>query len=188
MKSKGKRILVIVDFQNDFVTGCMANRFTRAIMPKIVDKIVNHGNDYSAIYLTRDVHFKENYMDSLEGRKNPTCHCLKDGKGKNIVDDVWKELDVLRKKEKKFVRIIDKHTFGSKELIDYLSATCTSSDVIEFCGVFIDTSIITNVLMTRAELPNTTIEVDADCCAGTSMQTRVSAIEIMAGCNVDIIV
>lgn len=184
MNNKNKKILVLMNLQNDFVTGVMANNSTRYILPNIVDKIVKNGNDYSTIFIVRDIHF-ENYEDTLESEIF-SSHCLKNTNGKNIVDEVWKEINTLRK-NKKFVRIIDKHSFGSKELIDYLSVICTSNDIIEFCGFYTDVDMIINILATRVVLPNTTIKVDANCCEGTDTDGHIAAIKTMKNCNVDVV-
>lgn len=181
----GKKILVVVDMQNDFVNGVLGNDMTKAVLPNVVKKLKEHYRDYDAIYITRDIHF-DNYLQTLEGKKLPVEHCLKDGNGKNIVKELWDAVKELRKAGK-FIRVVDKHTFASKELVDYLSATCGSSDVIELCGVCTDICVVSNAICLRAELPNTVIQVDANCCAGTTLENHNSALATMASCQIDII-
>lgn len=181
----GKRILVIVDMQNDFVNGSLSNKATSAVVSKIINKLKEHYNEYDAIYMTRDIHF-DNYLNTLEGKKLPILHCQKDGVGKNIVNELWDVVKELREK-RRFVRVIDKHTFASKELIDYLSATCGINDEIEFCGVCTDICVVSNAICLRAELPNTVIKVDSNCCAGTSMNAHNAALKTMASCQIDIV-
>ena len=181
----GKKILVIVDMQTDFVNGVLGNDMTTAVLPKVVKKLKEHYNEYDAIYMTRDIHF-DNYLNTLEGKKLPVPHCMKNGTGKNIVKELWDVVKELREK-RKFVRVVDKHTFASKELIDYLSATCGVNDEIEFCGVCTDICVVSNAICLRAELPNTVIKVDSNCCAGTSMEAHNSALTTMASCQIDIV-
>lgn len=181
----GKRVLVIVDMQNDFVNGVLGNEMTKAVVPNIVKKLRDHYNDYDAIYLTRDIHF-DNYMNTLEGKKLPVPHCLKDGNGKNIVKEIWDVVKELREKNK-FIKVVDKHTFASKELVDYLSATCGKNDEIELFGVCTDICVVSNAICLRAELPNTVIKIDAECCAGTSVEAHNAALRTMESCQIDII-
>lgn len=181
----GKKILVIVDMQNDFVNGVLGNDMTQAVLPKIVKKLKKCGNEFTSIYLTRDIHF-DNYMETLEGKKLPVPHCLKDGDGKNIVKELWDVIKELRK-DKKFVRVVDKHTFASHELVDYLSITCGANDEIVLWGVCTDICVVSNAICLRAALPNTVISVDANCCAGTSIKAHNSALRTMASCQIDII-
>ena len=116
--NKGKKILVIVDMQNDFVNGALGNEMTKAVVPNIVKKLTEHYTEYDAIYFTRDIHF-DNYSETLEGQKLPVVHCQKDDIGCKIVKEIWDVAKSLRK-DKRFIRVVDKHTFASKELVDYL--------------------------------------------------------------------
>ena len=59
-----KKILVVVDVQNDFIDGALGNDETKAIVPKLVKKLKKYGKDYDSIYLTRDIHY-DNYLDTL---------------------------------------------------------------------------------------------------------------------------
>lgn len=185
MDNKGKKILVIVDMQNDFIDGVLGNDMTKAVLPKVVKKLKECGKDYTSIYLTRDIHF-DNYMDTLEGKKLPVPHCLKEGSGKNISKDLWDVVKELRN-QKKFVKVVDKHTFASHELVDYLSVTCGTNDEIEFWGVCTDICVVSNAICTRMALPNTVIKVNANCCAGTSLKAHNAALRTMASCQIDII-
>lgn len=186
-KKTGKRVLVIIDMQNDFVAenGVLSNEMTRAVLPKVVRKLKVHYNKYDAIYLTRDIHF-ENYLETLEGKKLPIPHCIRNTDGKNIHEDIWNVVKELRKK-KRYIRVIDKHTFGSKELIDYLSATCGTNDIVEFVGVCTNICVVGNAIPLRMELPNTIIRVDANCCAGTTVKDHNAALRTMNSCQIDII-
>ena len=181
----GKKVLVIVDVQNDFINGCLGNDMTKIVLHKIVNKLKNNYMEYDAVYLTRDIHF-DNYMETLEGKKLPVPHCLKSGDGKNICDELWDVVKELREK-RRFIRVVDKHTFASKELVDYLSVTCGSNDEIELCGVCTDICVVSNAICLRAELPNTVIKVDGSCCAGTTMKAHNAALRTMASCQIDII-
>lgn len=181
----GKKILVIVDMQNDFVTGILSNEMTASVLPKVVKKLRDHYNEYDAIYMTRDIHF-DNYMDTLEGKKLPVAHCQKDSIGKNIVKELWDVVKELREK-RRYIRVVDKHTFASKELIDYLSAICGNNDEIEFCGVYTEVCVTSNAICLRAELPNTIIKVDGSCCAGATIDAHNAALKTMVACHIDIV-
>ena len=181
----GKKILVIVDMQNDFVNGVLSNEVTASVLPKIIKKLRDHHDEYDAIYMTRDIHF-DNYLNTLEGKKLPVLHCQKESTGKNIVKELWDVVKELREK-RKFIRVVDKHTFASKELIDYLSATCGSDDEIELCGVYTEVCVASNAICLRAELPNTVIKIDSNCCAGATFNAHNAALRTMAACHIDII-
>ena len=179
-----KKILVVVDMQNDFVTGCLGNEETKSVLPKVVRKIREHGKEYDAIYVTKDIHF-DNYNETLEGQKLPVEHCIKGTKGANICKELSDALTELKKSRP--VRFVEKHTFASKTLMDYLHAICGRNTVIEFCGVCTDICVASNAICLRAELPNNVIQVDASCCAGTTPLSHDNALSTMASCQIDII-
>lgn len=180
-----KKVLVVVDVQNDFIDGVLGNDETKAIVPKLVKKLKKYGKDYDSIYLTRDIHY-DNYMDTLEGKNLPIPHCIKRSGGENFNKDVWEAVQMLRK-QKKYVGVVDKHTFASKDLIAILSQVCGCNDEIELCGVCTDICVVANAIGLRTALPNTVIKVDSHCCAGTSIKAHNAALRTMASCQIDII-
>lgn len=180
-----KKILVVVDVQNDFIDGALGNDETKAIVPKLVKKLKKYGKDYDSIYLTRDIHY-DNYLDTLEGKKLPVPHCIKKSGGESINKDVWEAVQMLRK-QKKYVGVVDKNTFASKDLIAILSQVCSSSDEIELCGVCTDICVVANAIGLRTAMPNTVIKVDSHCCAGTSIKAHNAALRTMSSCQVDVI-
>ena len=59
------KALIVVDMQNDFLTGSLANPDAVAIIPKIKELIKS--KKYDTIVFTQDTHF-ENYLETPEGR------------------------------------------------------------------------------------------------------------------------
>lgn len=181
-----KKILVVVDMQNDFVDeNVLGNAETKAIVPKIVKKLKEHGKDYNVIFFTRDVHF-DNYLETLEGQKLPIVHCINGTRGSQIVHEIYECIKDL-KKDRVSAKIVEKHKFASKELVDYLSCLCGKNDTVEFCGVYTDGCVISNVLAARMELPNTKLVIDFDCCAGSSPDANNAAMWICDSCQIDVI-
>ena len=74
------KVLVVVDMQNDFITGSLGSKLAEEIVSNVVEKVKN--NDGKVIF-TRDTHFA-NYMKTQEGRKLPVEHCVKDTAGWEI--------------------------------------------------------------------------------------------------------
>ena len=101
MKNK---LLIVVDMQNDFVTGSLANPAAEKIIPNIVEKL--KAKDYTYLIFTRDTHQK-NYLETQEGKNLPVEHCIEGTKGWEIVP----ELQEFTKN----AFIIDKPTFGYKD-------------------------------------------------------------------------
>ena len=183
---KKKKILVIVDMQEDFVTGVLGTPEAQAIVPRIIKMLQKNGKNYSAILLTKDAHNK-NYGKTLEGKKLPVPHCIEGTDGYRVMSDIYKEVEELRKTGVT-VKNFKKHTFASDKLVEYLTAMVLVNNKnieIEIIGVCTDICVVSNALTIRAALPNTVISVDAKCCAGTSIKAHNAALRVMNSCQID---
>lgn len=185
-KTKKKKILVIVDMQEDFVTGVLGTPEAQAIVPRIIKKLQKNGKNYSAILLTKDAHNK-NYGKTLEGKKLPVPHCIEGTDGYRVMSGIYKEVEELRKTGVT-VKNFKKHTFASDKLVEYLTAMVLVNNKnieIEIIGVCTDICVVSNALTIRAALPNTVISADAKCCAGTSIKAHNAALRVMNSCQID---
>lgn len=170
-----QKLLIVVDMQNDFIDGALGTKEAVAIVPNVKKKIEEF--DGMVIY-TRDTH-ESNYMDTQEGKNLPVPHCIRGTKGWEIRE----ELDALRTTE-----AIDKVTFGSSELGKVL-LEINANDAIEsitFIGLCTDICVISNVMIAKAFLPEVPIIVDANCCAGVSVETHDNALKAMEICQVKV--
>ena len=80
-------ILVVVDMQNDFVSGALGTKDAVEIIPHVVGRVVEGMNRGETVIFTRDTH-EENYMDTQEGKKLPVPHCIRDTEGWQIIDQL----------------------------------------------------------------------------------------------------
>lgn len=179
------KILLVVDMQNDFVTGSLGTKEAQAIVPKIVDKI-NKGS-YDKVWFTKDTHH-DDYLKTQEGKKLPIKHCIKGTEGHKIIP----ELLFCFPSASTF----EKETFGSIEVGGQLKyMTCphqqselsTSDLEIELIGVCTDICVISNALLLKAAFPEAKISVDASCCAGTTPENHQKALDVMKSCQIEVI-
>ncbi len=173
-------ILVVIDMQNDFVTGSLGSMDARAIVANVAKKVDSWNG---AIIFTRDTH-QPDYLSTLEGHKLPVVHCVQDTDGWQIVDQL----------AGKAHHIIDKPTFGSTELAELIKLMAldkhTCPEMIEgitLVGLCTDICVISNALLLRAMLPDMPITVDSSCCAGVTVQSHLNALEAMKMCQIDIV-
>ena len=174
-------ILVVVDMQKDFIDGSLGTKETVAIVPDVVEKIRKFDGKVIA---TRDTH-AENYLESAEGKHLPVVHCVKDTPGWQINGEVE---EALRSKTE--FRVIDKPTFGSVELGEYvkgLDETAETVEEITLIGLCTDICVISNALLLKAYLPEVPIRVVSSCCAGVTLQTHEQALEAMKMCQIGIV-
>ena len=171
-----QEILVVVDMQNDFVTGPLGTPEARTILPKVAEKVKNFPG---RVLFTRDTH-EENYLESREGKVLPVPHCIRGSWGWEICP----ELETLRKEEP-----VDKPTFGSTGLGEVLRAADQYGEKIgkiTLVGVCTDICVISNALLLRAFLPEAEIAVDAACCAGVTPESHQTALRAMKACQITI--
>ena len=162
------KYLIVVDMQNDFITGALGSKLAEAIVPNVVEKVKNFDGK---IIFTRDTHFAD-YMNTQEGKNLPVEHCIKDTDGWQICDEL-----------KPYVNeVVDKVTFGSVELPKLI----TDADEIELCGLCTDICVISNAMILKATFPEVKISVDSNCCAGVSVESHEIALNAMKSVQIEV--
>jgi len=180
-----KKTLIIIDMQEDFVRGALANPAAEAIIPNIRAKMDEYLEREDSILFTMDTHYK-NYLEFQEGKLLPVPHCIRDTKGWNIVP----ELELPKAIH------IKKTTFGftgwqweGKNLgIDGENANCTGAGIeLELVGTCTDICVVSNALILKATYPEAKITIDASCCAGLTPEKHKAALETMKSCQINVI-
>ena len=169
------KVLCVIDMQNDFIDGALGTAEATAIVGNVKDKIDSYRKNGDMVIFTRDTHY-DNYMNTAEGAKLPMPHCIKDSDG-------WQISSALEVADSV---IIDKPTFGSVELGNYITAL-DNVEEIEVVGLCTDICVISNVLLLKANMPEITIKVDASCCAGVTPESHSNALSAMKMCQIEII-
>lgn len=170
------KFLIVVDMQNDFIDGALGTERAMSILPAVKEKIKNFDG---RVIFTRDTH-NSDYLSTAEGKKLPVKHCIKGTDGWHI----HPELEALRKEEP-----FDKPTFGSVALCQFLKSYDSYEKPIEsitLIGLCTDICVISNAMMLKAFLPETSVSVDALCCAGVSPESHECALKAMRACQIDI--
>ena len=175
------KALIVVDMQNDFVTGSLGSEQAEAIVPAVKQKVTAFEERDDVVVFTRDTH-DANYLETFEGKNLPVEHCIKGTEG-------WKIIDDLKHLANDANAIIDKPTFGSFDLIDCLEPFIAGGDVqeIELCGLCTDICVVSNALLLRARFHETPIMVESSCCAGVTQESHKSALRTMKSCQVQIL-
>ena len=171
-----KRLLIVVDYQNDFVDGVLGFKRAQEIENNIINKINKYQENNDEIIFTLDTHY-EDYMSTVEGENLPIPHCIKGSKGHEIYGKV-KELSSN-------YPLIEKETFGSKDLIKYIENKEYSE--IELIGVVTNICVISNAVLVKAIHPNTKISVDASCSASNDEVMEAKALDVLENLHIKVI-
>ena len=74
------RLFVVIDYQNDFVTGALGNPAAAALEPGIAARVAAQLERGGRVLFTRDTHGTD-YLNTREGRFLPVAHCIKGSQG-----------------------------------------------------------------------------------------------------------
>lgn len=171
------KTLIVVDMQNDFITGSLANPDAQAIVPDMAEYIKNFDGQ---IIFTRDTHYP-NYMETQEGRNLPVMHCQYGSEGWEIQDDLF---EAVRGRNIEW-SVVDKNSFGDTyELEDEIDAY---ADEIYLCGTCTDICVISVALNLKARYPEIKMYCIADLCAGLTPEKHAAALEVMKSCQIEVI-
>lgn len=175
-----QRLLIVIDMQNDFIDGSLGTIEAQAIVPNVINRITTFDGP---VIFTRDTHTAE-YLSTAEGKKLPVEHCIKDSWGWELNH----EIEEFRKRTN--APVIDKFTFGSRDLPAYISSKIVSfggiSSII-LCGLCTDICVISNALILKSFFPEIPIVVDSSCCAGVTRESHENALKAMAMCQIEVV-
>lgn len=172
----GKKALLIVDVQNDFVTGSLGSEYARdTVVPNIVELAKQF--DKEDIYGTMDTHF-HGYLKTQEGKRLPVEHCISGSWGHRIVPEVTGFIPL----KNTYTKLV----FGMKH--EEMFKIFHTYDEVHICGLVTDICVVTNALGFKSEplLDHIRVVVHENCCGGTSKEAHDAAIRVMKSCQIDI--
>lgn len=164
---------IVIDMQNDFCTGALANKDAVAIIPRIKAELQAAKAEKANIIFTRDTH-NEDYLETGEGKHLPVKHCIWNTKGWEIVPELMEETD-------EDTLFIDKFHFGYDDWAEFIK----EGDEVVICGTCTDICVVSNSLAIKA-IENVEVTVIADCCAGLTKESHEAALKVMECCQCNI--
>ena len=178
-----KKILLVVDYQVDFVSGALGFAGAELLDRPIAEKIKEYGK--GNVFYTLDTHF-DNYLDTKEGKNLPVPHCIRDTPGWALEPDIAKECA-------QGMISFAKPTFGSAALCEYVRALAEEKGTadgkgfrVELCGVCTDICVVSNAMLLKAALPEADFIVNGALCAGVTPQKHEAALETMRSCQIEV--
>lgn len=172
------KILLIIDMQNDFVSGALKNDSAL----KIIKNIENKANKFKGrIFFTKDTHNAKTYLKTQEGKNLPIKHCIKGTKGWEIVKPLQKFINTKN--------VIEKPTFACQKLIPLFNKLNKKEKIESFTlvGTCTDICVVSNAFLLKTYFPEIPIIVDQKCCAGTTKENHRFALQTMKCSQIKII-
>lgn len=180
-------VLVIVDMQNDFIDGSLANPEAQEIVEPICELIMS--KKWNDIVLTMDTHQK-NYLKTQEGRRLPVEHCIEGTDG-------WKlneEIEFTCNNRFMLKHMVYPHGPLHKNSFGYIYWKMFKYDLrklgdtlnIYIVGTCTDICVISNALILKSTYPEANITVYSNLCAGTTKENHEAALRVMKSCQIDV--
>ena len=176
----GRKIMVAVDLQNDFIDGALGTKEAEAIVPAAAARIREWREAGADIFATLDTH-EANYAETQEGKRLPVPHCIRGTEG-------WQLNPVIREALGDCT-LVEKPSFGSIRLPELIREKIGDGKgaTIELIGLCTDICVVSNALLLKAAFPEATIQVSSACCAGVTPEKHKAALETMASCQIEIL-
>ncbi len=171
-----EKYLIVVDMQNDFVTGPLGTAEARGICGKAARTI----RDFPGrILYTKDTHTKD-YLNTREGRMLPVEHCIRGSFGWQLIPEI------VALQEAAAAPVFEKQTFGSIELARFLLEKYRAAELesVTLIGVCTDICVISNALLIKAYMPELPVSVVSSCCAGATPEKHEAALKCMESCQI----
>ena len=170
-----KKLLVVIDYQNDFVNGSLGFAGAELLDERIAAKVKAYHKEKDAhVIYTQDTH-KKNYLKTQEGKKLPIVHCIRDTEGWDVYG---KTAEACGSRD----IVIEKPTFGSLELVEICE-----EEQYELVGLVSNICVLSNAVLVKTALPEAEVIVDASCTACADPVMNEKALDIMEGLQITVI-
>ena len=172
-----KRVLIVVDYQKDFVDGALGFESAKNLDKGIASLMKEYAEDENGhIFCTFDTH-KEDYLNTQEGKKLPVKHCIEGTAGWEL----YGETEMMEIMYPMKCTRVGKDTFGSCTLMRRLKEMNRTGEVetITFVGVVTNMCVISNAVIAKAACPEAEIIIKKDLVDSFDKELHQKALDVM---------
>ncbi|MGD9560603.1 MAG: cysteine hydrolase family protein [Oscillospiraceae bacterium] len=177
-----KQLLVVVDYQNDFVSGALGFPGAEKLEAGIVEAVEATLAQGGFVLFTRDTHAPD-YLSTREGAHLPIPHCIKGEAGHAL----YGRLHAYEQGTPPHTLVLDKPTFGSPDIAQATERLCGGApDAIALCGLVTDICVLANAILLHTAFPTARVEVLAALSGSGNAEGHQKALDLLAGMGVSI--
>lgn len=171
-----KKLLVVIDYQKDFVGGTLGFEKAETLEIGIYNKVKNYLEEGHKVLFTYDTH-SQDYLETREGKNLPIKHCIEGTEG----HDLYGRLREF--KDENNTIHYKKHGFGiaPKDIIEISQKIGDNIEEIEIVGVVTNICVISNFVMFQSQYRNANIIVDGSLCASFDESLHYKTLDIIQG-------
>lgn len=175
------KLLVIVDYQNDFVNGALGFPGAEKLEEPILTAIQNTLAQDGYLLFTRDTHPKD-YLSTREGRHLPIPHCIEETEGHQL----YGRLHAFETDPPYGAAFLDKPTFGSPHIGQAAQALCGGApEEIILCGLVTDICVVANAILLHSYFLGATIRVPRNLVGSGNEKAAEAALLVLEGMGID---
>lgn len=167
------RVLVVVDFQKDFVDGALGFDGAQRLEPGILALVEEYVRRNEPVVFTLDTH-GEDYLNTREGKHLPVPHCKKSSPGWRL----YGRLERFMEEDHPHVYLAPKFAFGAQNY-SYLAKYAPST--ITLVGLVTNLCVMANAVILQTAFPNAELVVDGRLCASFDPILHGKALDVMEG-------
>lgn len=171
-----KSILIVVDYQKDFVNGSLGFNGAERLEPAIAEKIALRREQGWTVAFTLDTH-DGGYLTTREGKKLPVEHCIRGTDG-------WALFGRIAGLRREGDPCFEKPAFGSMQLAEFLRES--GFNRVELVGLVSNICVISNAVLAKAALPEAEVVVDAACTGSGDETLNREALDVMQGLQITV--
>lgn len=173
-----KDILLVVDYQKDFVDGALGFKEALDLEDGIYNKVKEYLDNGKTVIFTYDTH-KDNYLETREGKNLNIKHCIEGTEGHKLFGKL-KEFNGAGN-----TIHINKSSFGvDPEDMIHLREILGEVNNVEVVGVVTDICVISNVVTFQSTFANANIIVDSKLTATFDKSKYNSTLDVMKSLQV----
>ena len=170
------KLLVVIDYQKDFVDGTLGFEKAVTLEQGIYDKVNKYLKNGDKVLFTYDTHYEE-YLQTREGKNLPILHCIKGTNGHKLygkIDDFSNSENTMH---------YEKRGFGisPEDMIQIANEVGKDIKEIELVGVVTNICVISNVVLFQSQYRNADIIVDASLCGSFDDSLHEKALDVIEG-------
>lgn len=171
-----KKLLVVIDYQKDFVDGALGFEKATTLEEGIYNKVKEYLKAGNKVIFTYDTHF-EDYLQTREGKNLPVNHCLKGSVGHKLHGRLREFLNIENTLH------YEKRGFGisPKDMIKIAEEIGEEVEEIQLVGVVTNICVISNVVLFQSQYRNAEIIVDGSLCASFDPSLHEKALDVIEG-------
>lgn len=176
------KLLVVIDYQKDFVDGALGFEKAVTLEQGIYQKVNQYLKEGNKVLFTYDTHYEE-YLETREGKNLPVLHCIRGTEGHKLygsLKDFATAENTLH---------YEKEGFGiaPKDMLKLAEKLGEDVTEIELVGVVTNICVISNLVMFQSQYRNADVIVDASLCASFDQSLHDKTLDVAIGLQAKVI-